>query len=426
MAKPKLKANSHTACNRVVCPDCDWVVDVPVVSRRPFKCPRCGHTLGGGKAVSEINTLALALTALILALVSLWLPFVGYSTNGVSQSMTLLDTSTELLHFHERLLAILVLFTVWVIPVLYLLSVCWIFLRLMLGARFGHFTLYLIRTLVQLRVWIMADVFLLGALISLIKISGLAAVDLAVGFYTFIGFVLLQLIVANYVGRYQLWHGLPHQHAPRSQTQSTAQEQGLLGCVCCRAPNRHDASDCWRCGETLRLANWQGWRLTLGLLIASAVLLVPAHVLPVMENTNFGRTQPSTIIGGVVELWQSGDAPIAIIVFVASLVIPVAKILTLLVLLWMAERRDDEHVKNRMLLYKITDWIGRWSMIDIFVVAVLVALVRSGQLMSVYPGNAALAFALTVILTMFAAMTFDTRQFFKLTTPRSNKELKAT
>ena len=135
-----------------------------------------------------------------------------------------------------------------------------------------------------------------------------------------------------------------------------------------------------------------------------------------METTSFGRTQPNTIIGGVLELWQGGDAPIAIIVFVASLVIPVAKILTLLVLLYVAERGNDSTVKNRVVLYKVTDWIGRWSMIDIFVVAVLVALVRSGQLMSVYPGNAALAFALTVILTMLAAMTFDTRRFFMPTT----------
>lgn len=404
-----------TTSNRCVCPDCDWVVDVPVTSDTMFECPRCGHRLGGGPAVSEQTTLALALAALILALVSVWLPFVGYSASGVSHSMSLLDTGAELLHFHERLLAILVLFTVWVIPVLYLLAVSWIFLRLTHAGRFGAFTLYLIRTVVQLRVWMMADVFLLGALVSLIKISGLAAVELASGFYTFIAFVVLQLWVAHKVSRYQLWHRLPQQQAPASRTGEAATEQGLVGCICCQAPNTPDSKTCWRCGETLSLTRWRGWRLTLALLIAAAVLLIPAHVLPVMETISFGRTQPNTIIGGVIELWQSGDAPIAIIVFVASLVIPVAKILTLLVLLYLAEKDSVTQVNNRVLLYKVTDWIGRWSMIDIFVVAVLVALVRSGQLMSVYPGNAALAFALTVILTMLAAMTFDTRRFFMST-----------
>lgn len=414
-----MKANP-VASNRSVCPDCDWVVEVPVSSAQPVKCPRCQHVLGGGKAVSENDTLALALAALILALVSLRLPFVSYSVSGVMQSMTLLDTSAELLHFHERLLAILVLFTVWVIPVLYLLAVSWILLQLIRSQQLSSFTLYLIRTIVQLRVWMMADVFLLGALVSLIKISGLAAVDLAPGFYTFIGFVILQLWVANNVSRYQLWHRLPHQHAPPAQADKSAHAQQLVGCVCCYAPNHQTAATCWRCGETLSLTRWRGWRLTLALLIAAAILLVPAHLLPVMETTSFGRTHPNTIIGGVVALWQSGDVPIAIIVFVASLVIPVAKIAILLVLLWVAECRDDTDVNNRMVLYKITDWIGRWSMIDIFVVAVLVALVRSGQLMSVYPGNAALAFALTVILTMLAAITFDTRRFFHRSTKSDN------
>lgn len=405
-----LRAATH---NRVVCPDCDRVADVPVTSAEPYTCPRCGHGLGGGKAVDETTTLALALTALILALVSLLLPFVSYSANGVSQTMTLLDTSTELLHFHERLLAILVLFTVWVIPVLYLLAVLWIFSRLLLPGALGPVTLYFIRTVVQLRVWMMADVFLLGALVSLIKISGLAAIDLDSGFYTFIGFVVVLLLTGDRVSRYQLWHRLPHDNAPPSQVGRDATAQQRVGCVCCQAPNTLTASRCWRCGESMRLARWRGWRLTTALLIAAALLLIPAHLLPVMETTTLGRTQPNTIIGGVIELWQSGDAPIAIIVFVASLVIPVVKILTLLVLLWVAERHSETRIKQRLWLYKITDWIGRWSMIDIFVVAVLVALVRSGQLMSVYPGNAALAFALTVILTMLAAMTFDTRQFFR-------------
>ncbi|MGM0526642.1 MAG: PqiA/YebS family transporter subunit [Pseudomonadota bacterium] len=407
--------NKTPAINRAVCPDCDWLVDVPIAASKPIHCPRCGHRLAGGKAVTANSILALAVTALVLELVSLWLPFVGYSANGITQSMSLLDTSRELLHFHERLLAILVLFTIAVIPLLYLLAVIWVFLRQsVVGAKPpGPVTLYLIRTLVQLRVWMMADVFLLGALVSLIKISGLASVTLDTGFYSFIAFVIMLLVVADKVSRYQLWHLLPHQQAPSAKTGQTANSQGLIGCVCCHAPNPKPADRCWRCGESLMLSRWRGSKLTIALLIAAALMLLPAHLLPVMETTNLGRTHPSTIIAGVLDLWRSGDVPIAIIVFVASLVIPVAKILVLLVLLWVSSGTDKRQLKQRLWLYKITDWIGRWSMIDIFVVAVLVALVRSGQLMSVYPGNAALAFALTVILTMLAAMTFDTRRFFK-------------
>ena len=131
-----------------------------------------------------------------------------------------------------------------------------------------------------------------------------------------------------------------------------------------------------------------------------------------METVALGSTQPQTIVGGVLSLWQSGDIPIAIIVFVASLVIPIAKILILATLAILARQDTSKRPKSALWLYRITDWIGRWSMIDIFVVAVLVALVRNGALMSVYPGHAAIAFASTVILTMLAAMSFDTRQFW--------------
>ncbi|MGM0481649.1 MAG: PqiA/YebS family transporter subunit [Pseudomonadota bacterium] len=397
----------------MVCPDCDWVVRIPVVSAQPARCPRCHHRLGGGPPVSAREVLALSITALILGLVSLWLPFVGYAANGVEQAMSLLDTARELMHFHERLLAVLVLFTIAVIPLLYLLTVSWIFLRLLLQRPLGLVSLYLIRTIVQLRVWMMADVFLLGALVALIKISSLASVQLTTGFYSYIGFVVVLLICADKVSRYQLWHLLPHGQAPAVKTGLTARAQQLLDCVCCHAPNECSSQRCWRCGESMRLSRWRGWKLTLGLLLAAAFMLVPAHILPVMETTNLGRTQPSTLIGGVLKLWQAGDMAIASIVFIASLVIPVAKILVLLALLWVSARSASMPVKNRLWLYRITDWIGRWSMVDIFVVAVLVALVRSGQLMSVYPGNAALAFATTVILTMLAAMVFDTRRFFK-------------
>lgn len=399
-----------------VCPDCDWVVAVaPERGRRPVEpiaCPRCGHVLSTGRSVPPSQVIALSLTALILLMVSIYLPFVGYDARGISQTMTLLDTGLELLHFHERLLAILVLFTVVVVPFLYLVAVHWIFLRLTSKHRLGAVSLYIVRTVVQLRAWMMADVFLLGALVSLIKISSLAAVDLMAGFYTFVAFVISLLLVADRVGRFHLWQYLPHAQAPSATLEQSAAAQGLLGCVCCAAPNHYNHQRCWRCGETLALARWRGWKLTLALLIAAAALLVPAHVLPVMETVNLGRSLPTSIIGGVVELWQSGDIPIAVIVFVASLVIPVAKILVLLVLLWLAERPSPKAVQHRLWLFKVTDWIGRWSMVDIFVVAVLVALVRSGQLMSVYPGNAALAFAATVILTMLAAMSFNTKQFF--------------
>ena len=129
-----LRAVTH---NRVVCPDCDRVADVPVTSAQPYACPRCGHGLGGGKAVDETTTLALALTALILALVSRCCRLSAIPQRRITNH-DIAGHQHRTAAFSRTLLAILVLFTVWVIPVLYLLAVLWIFSRLLLRARWGR------------------------------------------------------------------------------------------------------------------------------------------------------------------------------------------------------------------------------------------------------------------------------------------------
>ena len=151
----------------------------------------------------------------------------------------------------------------------------------------------------------MADVFLLGALVSLIKISGLAAIDLDTGFYTFVGFVVVLLLTGDRVSRYQLWHRLPHDNAPPSQVGRDATAQQRMGCVCCQAPNTLTASRCWRCGESMRLARWRGWRLTTALLIAAALLLIPAHLLPVMETTTSVAPSPIPSSAGLLSFGKA-------------------------------------------------------------------------------------------------------------------------
>ncbi|HET8792101.1 MAG TPA: paraquat-inducible protein A, partial [Modicisalibacter sp.] len=126
---------------------------------------------------------------------------------------------------------------------------------------------------------------------------------------------------------------------------------------------------------------------------------------------------PSTIIGGVVELWQIGSYPVATVIFVASILVPVGKLLALGWLCIAAKRSAGYHPAIRTRLYRLTEFIGRWSMVDIFVVAILAALIRGGALMSVSPGPAALPFAGVVVLTMLAAFTFDPRLLWEASSP---------
>jgi paraquat-inducible protein A len=136
---------------------------------------------------------------------------------------------------------------------------------------------------------------------------------------------------------------------------------------------------------------------------------VPANLLPIMYTEQLGRSQPGTIMGGVLFLWHHGSYPVAAVIFIASVVVPLAKIMAMLWLCWTVLRRHRSNAGERTVLYRLTELVGRWSMVDVFVVAILVALVQLTGLIAFRPGTAAIAFAGVVIITMVAAKKFDPR-----------------
>lgn len=193
----------------------------------------------------------------------------------------------------------------------------------------------------------------------------------------------------------------------------TALRAGLLVCRACEQVNRPTVDGhrgvCSRCGEALRWRKPESLVRAWMFLVLAALLYVPANVLPVIDTTQLGATQSNTILGGVRVLWQDGDLLIAGVIFVASIVVPAAKILGLASLLVSSTARSTAGPMARTRIYRVVDTIGRWSMVDIFVGAVLVALVQFKTVGEVSAGPAALPFAAVVVLTMFAAMSFDPR-----------------
>ena len=188
---------------------------------------------------------------------------------------------------------------------------------------------------------------------------------------------------------------------------SSAASRGLALCHVCGMVSPVDERRCPRCDGALhlRLRNslQRTWALTLGALL----LYFPANLLPVLKVESFTGDSQNTIMGGVIQFWQQADYPVAIIIFVASVMIPVLKIISIVALCLAA--RSGHSPRGMSRLYRITEFIGRWSMVDIFVVAILVAVVQLGSTISIHPGAGALSFAAVVILTMFAAMSFDPR-----------------
>ena len=192
---------------------------------------------------------------------------------------------------------------------------------------------------------------------------------------------------------------------------STALAHGLFSCETCRLLNHVDPEDltCARCGTRLYGRQPESITRAWAYLAAAAVLYIPANLLPVLHTGSIFSRQTDTIMSGIVHLWHTGSWYLAIIVFIASVVVPLAKIVALAYLLRAAQRRSTQRPLLRARLYRVTHQIGRWSMVDIFVGATLVALVHLGPFANIEPGPAAIAFGAVVVLTMLASMSFDPR-----------------
>jgi paraquat-inducible protein A len=196
-------------------------------------------------------------------------------------------------------------------------------------------------------------------------------------------------------------------------TALTAARAGLVSCRTCglllRPAGAIDPGYCPRCGTGLQWRRPGSVQTTWALLVAAAICYVPANLLPVLGTTTLGSTEYDTIMGGVVFLYTSGSWPLALIVLVASVMVPLGKLVALAYLLVTVQRGSIQGNRERTRLYRMVELIGRWSMLDVFVDTFTVALVQLQPLMSVQPGAGVMFFAAVVVLTMIAASTFDPR-----------------
>jgi paraquat-inducible protein A len=202
----------------------------------------------------------------------------------------------------------------------------------------------------------------------------------------------------------------------------SAAEAGLVSCSTCSLLSKparlSSPGHCPRCGAELVSRRPHSIQYTWALVIAAAIFYIPANVLPVLTTTAFGSAESDTIIGGVIFLYTSGSWPLALIVLVASVMIPLGKLLALAYLLITIQRGSATNSHERTRIYVLVEFVGRWSMLDVFVDAFIVALVQLQPLMSVEPGIGVVFFMAVVVLTMLAAQTFDPRLLWDTPTER--------
>ncbi|WP_028081858.1 paraquat-inducible protein A [Solimonas soli] len=194
----------------------------------------------------------------------------------------------------------------------------------------------------------------------------------------------------------------------------TATAMGLLPCeacglVCRAPPPGAPALCCPRCEAPLHRRKPDSYRRSWAFLLASMLLYIPANALPIMQTSTLVYDENNTILGGVRVLWVGGSWDLAIIVFVASICVPLLKMVALTVLLLSARRHSKWRQVERARLYRLVEFVGQWSMLDVFVVALLVALVNFQSVAEVRAGPGLIAFGAVVVLTMLASMSFDPR-----------------
>lgn len=181
------------------------------------------------------------------------------------------------------------------------------------------------------------------------------------------------------------------------------------GLVCRKQPHTEKRLYCPRCGSRLHHRKPKSQSRTLAYLIAAIILYIPANVMPIMYTQKLSSVQSHTILGGVVQLWNGGAMDLAIIVFTASILVPVTKLVVLSYLLFTIRRGSAQNHLRNTRLYRAVERIGRWSMLDLYVVTLLTSLVSFHTLANIRAGFGIFAFAAVVVLTMLASMSFDPR-----------------
>ena len=188
-----------------------------------------------------------------------------------------------------------------------------------------------------------------------------------------------------------------------------ASEHNVCLCHICGYVCPADTHVCPRCDSAVHARKPNSLARTWAFLIAGLIFYIPANLLPVMYTASLFGKEDDTIISGVVYFWTSGSPALAVIIFIASIVVPVLKLASLSLLAFTAQRRSRWRPLQRTTLYRIVEFVGRWSMLDIFVITLTVALVRFQSLAVITAGPGAMAFCAVVVLTMIASMRFDPR-----------------
>ena len=388
------------------CPDCGLFQRLPAL--RPglvAQCVRCDKVLRARRRNSFSTTSALMIAGLALFSIVAYAPLLGISLLGRQVETTLPVLPLALEDFGMGELAVVVLAFTFVAPLLKLATTAGV----LIGLRMPNVRPASLAALARVRAWLspwaMIEVFLLGLFVAYTRLISYATVQIGFGLYAMAGLMLIMVAADAWLDEHALWDAIG-----RRQPAPPERPGEPIGCdTCGHVSIGRPGDDCPTCQSHLRIRKPESVARTWALVASAAALYVPANILPIMTIIRLHRDTTTTILGGVEELIVNKMWPLAAIVFIASVAVPVVKLFLLIYMLVATQRRSNIGLKRRAAMYRVVDAIGRWSMIDVFMISILTALVRMGAVASVIPGTGAICFCGVVILTMLAAATFDPR-----------------
>jgi len=389
------------------CLACGRFQEVPrVEAKQAAHCLRCDTPLRRGRASPLTHSLAFTIAAAMMLLLAVSLPVLGLRALGRFYPSTMFTGPVSLSHYGLPELGLLVLLTAMVMPAIKLGVMLWV----LVGLRTEHPPKSLPRVFAWLdtiRPWAMVEVFMLGVFVAFSRLEAIATVTIGPALYA-IGACMLATAAADAsLDHEAVWEemdrlglsGAPLAHGPQR-----------ISCTSCNMVHRAQSGQrCTRCRSTLRLRTPRSMATTWSLVLASLVFYLPANLLPVMTVTRYGRSQPDTIMSTVKQLGEAGMWPLALLVFFASIMVPGAKLIALILMMVTTHRGSAWALRGRTRLHRIVEFVGRWSMLDVFLLSTLVALVHVGLLSTIRPENGDIYFASVVVLTMIAARSFDSR-----------------
>ncbi|WP_165285887.1 membrane integrity lipid transport subunit YebS [Yersinia pseudotuberculosis] len=383
------------------CCECDALFTLPPLGgNQTAYCPRCNAQITSGRDWSLTRLPAMACAMLLLIPFAFTEPLISIRLLGTRIDASLLAGIWQMSRQGDPITASMVAFCVLAAPVTLTFSI----LYLRIGSRIGINLRPILLILERLKEWVMLDIYLIGMAVACIKVKEYADIMPGTGLIAYLALTLLSILTLVHLNLEQLWERFYPQEQPPGP------QETLRVCLSCHYTGHPDSHGrCPRCHTPLRHRRRHSLQKTWAALIAAIVLLLPANLLPISIVYANGARIEDTIFSGVVSLASSGNFPIAAVVFIASVLVPFTKVIVLITLLLSIHLKTQHSLKTRMRLLRLITWIGRWSMLDLFVIALMMSLINRDQLFSFTMGPAAFYFGSAVILTILAVEWLDSR-----------------